>query len=383
MALPPPTTWATALLGCVTLIPILIGPVITGVLVDSGGLSDSQAGMTSGFGAVGSVSIALTCALFMHRLPLRRLAAGGLLLAIACNTAAAFSYTDLKLFYAFRALNALGEGAAYAAVMSSFARKEHSEQAYGLFMMLQFGIAGVALWAIPTWLPDLSVGRLYLSFATLQLLALPLVRNLPSSTADGAGIRIRGSEWKLLLTVPALAGLAALCFSEASNVGTDVYLERIAYHGGLSDGEIGASLGIASMLGVPGAFAIVLVGSRFGHALPVLVGFAVGAVSLLGILQANGYVSFLLFTSIHSVTWAFVTPYIQSLLADLDPGGAVVTAGGIASGAGAGLGPAAAASLVSANNYGGVLTMGLLTYAVAAVAILITAHGLRKAAAAY
>jgi len=82
---------------------------------------------------------------------------------------------------------------------------------------------------------------------------------------------------------------------------------------------------------------------------------------------------------VHSVAWAFVTPYIQSILADLDPGGAVVTAGGIASGAGAGLGPAATATLVSANNYSGVLVTGLGAFAIAAIAIAIAASGLRKA----
>jgi len=380
--LPGPRIWAGAILGCVTLIPILIGPIIIGVLVDAGGFSDSAAGMTSGYGALGSVSIALLCALFMHRLPLRQLATVGLLVAAAANAAAAFSYETLPLFYGLRALNALSEGAAYAAVMSAFARLRESERAYGLFMMLQFGIAGVALWAIPTWLPDLSVTALYLSFAALQAAALPLVRSLPANAADVAGISIRGSEWKLILTVPALAGLVALCFSEASNIGTDVYLERIAHHAGLSDSEIGASLGIASVLGVPGAFAIVLVGSRFGHALPVLVGIAVGAASLVGIMAATAFWDFLLYASIHSVTWAFVTPYIQSILADLDPGGAVVTAGGIASGAGAGLGPAAAASLVSANEYSGVLVTSLGAYTIAAVAIAITARGLARAPSA-
>ncbi len=377
-AIPGPAVWASAFLGCTTLIPILIGPIITGVLVDAGGFSDSAAGMTGGFGAIGSVTVALGCALFMHRLPLRRLALGGLALALLANTGAAFGYEQRSLFYGLRALSALGEGAAYAAVMSSFARLEGSERAYGLFMMLQFGIAGIVLWAVPVFLPDLTVTQLYLSFAALQALVMPLVTSLPRRAADVAGISIRGSEWKLLLTVPAIAGLVALCFSEASNVGTDAYLERIAFHAGLSDGEIGISLGVASVLGVPAALAIVLVGSRFGHALPVLLGIAIGAASLAGIMRADSYASFFVFTAIHSMTWAFVTPYIQSLLADLDPGGAVVAAGGIASGAGAGLGPAAAASLVSANHYGGVMTTSMVAYAIAAVAIVITARGLAR-----
>ena len=377
--IPGPAIWAASVMGCVTLIPVLIGPIIIGVLVDFGGLTDTEAGITAGYGAIGSVAVALICALMMHRLPLRKLAIGGLCLAIAVNVMAAFNYQQLSLFYTLRALAALGEGAAYAAVMSSFARYPDSERRYGLFMMLQFGIAGIVLWALPTFLPEMSVEAMYLGFAGVQIAVLPLVWSLPSNAADVAGVSIRGSEWRLLLAVTAIAGLVALCFSEASNIGTDAYLERIAVHAGLSDEQIGVSLGLASILGMPGAFAILFLGGRLGHALPALVGFMVGAASLVGILQSESYLGFFLFTCIHSVAWAFVTPYIQSILADLDPGGAVVTAGGIASGAGAGLGPAATATLVSANNYSGVLVTGLGAFAIAAIAIAIAASGLRKA----
>ncbi|MEM9387327.1 MAG: MFS transporter [Pseudomonadota bacterium] len=380
--IPGPAIWAASLIGCVALIPILIGPIIIGVLVDFGGLTDTQAGVTSAYGAIGTVTVALICALRMHRLPLRRLATMGLGAAIVTNVVTALSYENLALFYSLRMLNALGEGAAYAAVMSSFARKPESERCYGLFMMLQFGVAGVFLWALPTYLPQMGVRAMYLGFAGAQLLVLPCVRCLPADAADAAGITIRGAEWRLLLAVPALAGLVALCFSEASNVGTDAFLERIAVHAGLSDAQVGTSLGLASILGMPGAFGILLLGSRLGHALPALVGFTVGAGSLLGILSADSYAGFLAFTCIHSVAWAFVTPYVQSVLADLDPGGAVVTAGGIASGAGAGIGPAATATLVSANSYEGVLTVGLGAFAIAAVAIVLASSGLKRASRA-
>ena len=375
--MPSARLWLIGLLGCVTVIPILVGAIITGVLVDYGGFSDRAAGLTSGFGAIGSVTIALVCALFMHRLPLRKLALSGLLLAVATNLGAAFLYEDRALFYGLRALNALGDGAAYAAVMSAYARESSSERGYGLFMMLQFGLAGIGLWALPTFLPDMTVTQMYLGFAVSQILVLPLIVHLPADAADVAGISIRGDEWRLLLSLGALAGLVALCFNEASNIATDVYLERIAVLAGLDDGEIGSALGIASVVGVPGAFAILLVGGRFGHALPVLVGIAVGAVSLLGIMAAESYLAFLVYTCIHSFTWAFTTPYIQSILADLDPGGAVVTAGGIASGAGAGIGPAAAAMLVTAEDYSGVATVSLAAYAVVAVAICLVSLGLR------
>ena len=378
--LPRGQIWALALLGCIVLLPLLLGPIIVGVLVDDGGFTDRAAGFTAGFGAIGSVLIALICALTIHRLPLQRLALIGISAAALSNVACALLYENHELFYLLRGFNSFGDGAGYAAVMSTFARERNSERCYGLFMMLQFGLAAVGLWALPTYLPELTVTQLFLGMASLNAVALGLAFFIPNTAALAEGISIRASEWRLLASVTALSGLVALCFFEASNTSTDAFIERIAVYAGLSDAEIGASLGIASLMGVPGAFAILWVGSRFGHARPVLVGVAVGALSLYWLLQAESYGSFVLWASVHSITWAFTTPYIQSILADMDPGGAVVTAGGIASGAGGGLGPSAAAMLVSADNYTGVLTVGLATYAIAVIGIVIAGRGLAASA---
>lgn len=361
--------WGLALLGCISIIPVLIGPIITGVLVDYGGFTNTEAGLTAGYSAIGSVAVAVLCALNMHRLPLRRLATVGTLSLAISNLAGAMLYSDLPFFYSTRVLAAFGAGALYASVMSGFARDSRSERNYGLFMMLQFGLASLGLWSLPTFFPDMTAGQMYLGFSAVNLAALGLIRLLPSDAANDAGVAVKDSEWHLLLSVPALGCLAALFFFEGSNVGTDAFIERIAVFGGYSDREIGAALGVASLCGVPGAFAIFFVGSRFGHRVPVIAGTVVGAVSLTGLMQANSYGVFFLWTCVHSMSWAFTTPYIQSLLADLDPGGAVVTAGGIASGAGGGVGPAVMAVMVTSEQYQSVLWVGLAAYGLAAIAI--------------
>jgi MFS family permease len=371
--LPRGNVWGRAILGCTCLIPLLISPIITGILVDHGGMTDSQAGVTAGFGAIGAILIALLCAIFMHHLPLRQLATAGLLLAAVTNLVSALVYEQHGIFYALRAMNSLGDGACYAAVMSSYARESNSERCYGLFMTLQFGLSAAAMFVLSTYLPALTVTQLYLIIAGCNLLALPLVRLLPAAPAQAAGVVIRASEWRLILTVPALAGLGALCFFEASNTANAAYVERIAVLADLDDQQIGAALGISSLAGVPGAFAILWLGARFGHVKPVLAGIFIGALALLVLMSASSFTAYLLAICTLSMTWAFTLPYLQSVLADQDPGGAVVTAGGIASGAGGGLGPAAASTLVSATDYSGVLVVGLTAYLMAAVFIVLGA----------
>ena len=96
--LPGARIWGISVLGCTSIIPLLIGPIIVGVLVDFGGYTDSAAGLTAGFGAIGGVTIALICALTMHHLPLRTLAIAGLCVSGAGNLAQALFYEQQSLF---------------------------------------------------------------------------------------------------------------------------------------------------------------------------------------------------------------------------------------------------------------------------------------------
>ncbi|RLA45684.1 MAG: MFS transporter [Gammaproteobacteria bacterium] len=370
---PPARIWWTAVLGCICITPLLLSPVITGVLVDYGGMSNTEAGLTAGFSAIGSVVIALICSLFMHHLPLRKLAFVGITLAVVTNIASAFCYEQLSLFYALRAINALGGGACYAAVMSSYAREKNSERCYGSFMTLQFGLGAVGLYLLPTFAPGMNAEQLYLLIAFIYLLAIPLIRYLPLKAALAEGVSIRASEWRLLLTLPALAGLGALCFFEVSNTANAAYLERIAVLAEIPDDDIGVALGLYSLIGVPGAFAIFWLGARFGHAKPIIAGILVGAIALFALFQVSTFMGYLTAICTISLTWAFTLPYLQSVLADQDPGGAVVAAGGIASGAGGGIGPASAAMLVTTNDYTGVLIVGLTGYLIALVFVLLAA----------
>lgn len=367
------------MLGCICLMPLLLAPVITGILVDFGGMTNTQAGLTAGYAAFGAVSIALICSLFMHRLPLRRLAFMGIALSAITNIASAYTYDQHTVFYCLRAFNSLGDGACYAAIMGGFAREQNSERCYGSFMTLQFGLGAVGLYLLPSFASQMNAQELYLMMAGICVLGLPLTRYLPERAAKAEGVSISGSEWRLLLTLPALAGLVALCFFEASNNANATFIERIAVFVEIPDEDIGLALGLSSMAGVPGGLAILWLGSRFGHAKPVIAGICVGAIALFALFQISDFGGYLVAICTLSFTWAFTLPYLQSILADMDSGGAVVAAGGIASGAGGGIGPAAASLSVTAQNYDGVLIVGLVCYLLAIVATVIAARAAGKA----
>jgi hypothetical protein len=138
---------------------------------------------------------------------------------------------------------------------------------------------------------------------------------------------------------------------EAANMANFTYSERIGLSFGLSSQDIGLVLGLVTVLGIPAAFGVFLLGARFGRFIPILASVLVQCTALL--LLLNGTASYTYVTSmcLMAIGWAFALPYFQAIEAKIDPGGSVVVAGGFATAFGDFTGPAVGASLVSPGSY--------------------------------
>jgi hypothetical protein len=119
----------------------------------------------------------------------------------------------------------------------------------------------------------------------------------------------------------------------------------------LSSKDIGLVLGAVTVLGIPAAFGVFLLGARFGRFLPILISVLVQCTALMIMLTGSGYYAYFASMCFMALGWAFALPYFQAIEAKIDPGGSVVVAGGFATSLGDFTGPAAGASLVSPGHY--------------------------------
>ncbi len=126
---------------------------------------------------------------------------------------------------------------------------------------------------------------------------------------------------------------------------------------------IGVALMIASLIGIPGAFAIVVIGHRFGTIGPLTLGIVIAVSGLLILLGSETYFWYLLGGCCMGFSWAYCLPYIQSLMASLDRDGSVIAAGTSLSALGSAFGPGAAAYVVGGGKYGNVFTLSLGLFA--------------------
>lgn len=354
-----------SVLGCLTLLNLLVLPAMVGVLTDHTLLTEAQSGWAASVNFLAASMVALFMALRMHRLHLRQIAIAGLLLAAASDAASAQAADSLYAFLASRFMAGVGAGAAYTAVMAAFARLPEVDRGYGVFVTLQFIVSGLGLYVLPVYSADLGFSGMFYAFAALEIAAVVLCLSLPGESAplqsQGAPVP-RRTELQVLLAASTLLGVLGFAVFEAANVAQFTYVERLGVALDLSDQQIGLVLGIGSLAGIPGAFSIVLMGRRFGRIKPLSLGIALAILGLMLLIKTDDFALYLAGSCLLGFSWAFCLPYIQGLLAGLDSHGSAVAAGAATSTVGGAIGPGLAALFVGDGLYDRVFVMTIALF---------------------
>jgi len=363
---------AYSVIGTVTLMPLLVLPAMVGVLVDEAGMSEPFAGWVASVNFFGGALIALLMALRIHRLDLRRIAAIGLSLSILADTLSAFVATPNAGFLLLRFGTGLAAGAAHIAALAAFARHEEVERGYGLFVTLQFIVSGLGLYVLPVYASELGVNGMYLMFALLGLLSLTLIRSLPGKAVKLQANPQQKSELTVLLSFVTIVAILGYGLFEAANTAQFTYVERFGISIDLSQRQIGTALMIASLIGIPGAFTIVVIGHRFGRLGPLAFGLGTAMAGLLMLIGGNGFAWYFAGSCCLGFSWAFCLPYIQSLMAALDPNGSAIAAGSSAATIGGAAGPGLAALIVGSGNYRYVFLLSVVFFLIAISCFLVS-----------
>ena len=345
-----------AVLGSISLMPLLVLPVMVGSFVDHMALSDSEAGYVASAGFLGGAMAAIFISLRIHHVDMRRMAYLGLgLMILADGGSIAAAHLNFWLFVALRFFSGIGGAAAYASVMGSFAGWREPDRAYGLFMAMQFAFSAAGLFGLPWVLPETGVAGILVLFTLLDILALFLVTQLPTVT-ERRGTSLKAKvEWRVILAATSLLCLFGIGLFEGANMANFTYADRIGNSFGLAGEQIGLVLGVATMLGIPAGFGVYFVGSRFGRFRPILVAVLVQVCALLLLLSGPGQAGYIIAMCLLAPCWGFALPYFQAIEARIDSGGSLVVAGGFATSFGGFVGPAVAASLVAPGNYGAMM----------------------------
>ena len=342
---------ACSVIGTVSFLPLLVLPAMVGVLVDEAALSESFAGWSASVNFFGFSLVALSMAFQMHRVDLRRMATASLAIALAADVISAYLAAPTAAFLLIRFITGSASGAAQIAALSAVARLDNAERGFGLLITLQFIVAALGCYILPVYSAELGATGMFLLFAACDLLALSLARHLPGRAIDEWTGTERRSERSILFAAATLLALLGYGMFEAANTAQYTYLGRFGVALTFSDHEIGTALMFASLAGIPGALTIIVVGKRFGTIGPLAFGIAISILGLVILISSGEFAWYLIAGICLGFAWAFCLPFIQTLMASLDPNGSALAAGASAASIGVAVGPGLAASVVEVGHY--------------------------------
>ena len=340
-----------SVIGTVSFLPLLVLPAMVGVLVDEAALSGSFAGWAASANFFGFSLVALLMAFQMHRVDLRRMAAVALAIAVVGDVISAYLAAPTAAFLLIRFITGSANGAAQIAALSAVARLDDAERGFGLVITLQFSVAALGCFILPVYSAELGATGMFLLFAVCDLLALSLARHLPGSAIDEPAGAVRRSERSILFSSVTLLALLGFGMFEAANTAQYTYLGRLGVAHAFSDHEVGTALMVASLAGIPGAFTIIVVGRRFGTIGPLVFGIGVAILGLAILISRGEFAWYLMAGICLGFSWAFCLPFIQTLMASLDPNGSVIAAGTASASIGVAVGPGLAATVVESAQY--------------------------------
>lgn len=357
-----PNTWRAILamtaLGIIGANMVLILPVVIGGLVDSLGLTSSQAGLVATAEFIGMAVANLAVAAVVHRWNRRTLGFSMLALMIAGNLSSVV-VDGFAVLFVTRVICGLSEGALIALMTAGVVSTRSPDRIFGTFLIANLSFAAISFTIIPKILASWGISGAFVWLAGLAILGMTVVHWFPAFARDeGDQSADADSGSSKVALVPAALGLAAM-FSFFLCIGAVwPYMERIGVYLGHSVETVGEHLAVASLAGIVGAAMVAWLDIKLGRTIPLIVSIFALAACLILLLHGDNV--FFVVVLIFMWAWIVTLTYLTGAMAILDPLGRVASIGVAMQSAGLMFGPALSALFLGENQYLNVAWLGII-----------------------
>ncbi|MFE7625323.1 MFS transporter [Streptomyces sp. NPDC057509] len=345
-------------------------PTIVGRLSVYLGLSTAQAGLVGSALLLSSASAGFALAGRVETYGPCRPARAGLILCVVGYGCAALA-GSVPLVVAGAAVGGFGSGTATAVAAAGIAAQRDPHRTSSLGLLSVSATAG----ALYLTVPHLGGGH-RLPFASIALVALlvwPATSRLGGSVPAGPAVPAAGRLPHRRSGLVLAGGM--LVWSMAQNALWGVSSRIGVVQVGLSEVAIGAVFAAALGAGLLGVMGAGMLGSRFGRAVPIGVGTAVIAGSIVLSSSAGSLGSFATGEILWNTVYPVVLSYLIGLAASLDVRGRWAVLAGSASSVGVACGPVLGSVLSEEAGYPVMgLILGAATLLVAAPVTAVALH---------
>ncbi|MCH9695125.1 MAG: MFS transporter [Gammaproteobacteria bacterium] len=361
-----------------SLLTILIAPSLVGGMVEQldfglGEAAEAIAANTLG-ASVGNVFVLATVA----RLRFRAYAISSVLLIALAEILVACTTSPGTMFAAF-CLRGIGAGILLAALLLFLSRDANKERYFALVFGIQFVVAGLGVFAMPTIFAAIGWRGFFLAQMLLGVVVLVSCLRLPNDRHNIATSSPRQrSPFMSWLSIPVALCLTAYLLHFVANSSIWSFLERIGSAMQFADQTVANAMAIGMLVGAAASIVPITLGLRFGRNLPLLGGIMlIAGATLLLVGDAPIWrfaASIALFTSAMSITM----PYFQGLQSELDETGRALSAGTVVLNAGWFVGPVMGAVLVERHGFNTLLFAATGLFVLSLLLVAAATHSLSR-----
>lgn len=345
--------------------PLMIMPLIVGAFADHQQLTSSLAGLVAAVQLMGVSAGILVLSKYSLVYGMKQNVVVAALLVLGVELLSLWP-DSLLLTYMLRFLSGLGGGIIAGCTYSWLGGQKDSDRGFGLFLLVQFVLGSLLLYLLPLYIAEYGVAAVKISFILFALISASLYRAFGSDHAEGNGHEEGGraqaiSFNSILKNKNARQALITLGLFELAMSGVWAYAERIGLSWGIDAMATARTLALAALAGIPGAFLVVLLGSRLGRRIPIYSGALFAVVSLLCLIVGMESIAvFSISMVILNAAWAFTVPYMQAAQADTGKSSGIACLGAFVVTLSLSLGPAVMGVFVDLSGYFGAIIAGLV-----------------------
>lgn len=197
-----------------------------------------------------------------------------------------------------------------------------TERNFG-FLMISLMIYGAAVFpSLPTLFSYVGLNGLIIIFAAFAVAGLPVVRNMPSQGEQPKEASSGGLTLSWGLRGSALAAMFAYFLATFVMW---VFLSLIGQDAGLDEQKVANALTMTQFAGLAGALIAIVLGNRFGRALPLGLALVGSVVAISMIANVETAVGFTVGACLFNLLWNTTHPYLLAAQASFDRSGRQVS----------------------------------------------------------
>ncbi|MBS0581120.1 MAG: MFS transporter [Proteobacteria bacterium] len=340
-----------------------IMPAIVSGLVDGLRFGAREAGWVGAANVYGAVAGALLAVFLSPRVPWRRVAVVALCALIGIDLVSITIAHPWPLIVT-RFIHGTVGGTLVGTSFAVIARTRVPERTFGMLLIVQYGLGGLALLLLPRLIPVFGSRLLFLvlaAFSVATLTMLPFLAEYPPRPARAApGEPTQAPARTGVLLVLSL--LAVLLF-QCGNMAISAYVIELGRASGLGLERISGVLGVAGWLGALGAVLVMVLKLRAGRLRPILAGLLLCIAGTLAFRYSGTAWAYAAANIATAIAWAFGIPYLLGMCASFDRSGRAATLASVFSKLGLASGPLLASAFVREGHWLGLITVASLAIA--------------------